>query len=257
MILRLSREHSRRSEPQFHEAGVNSLNSLTSSSEKTALVRRLALFADLLPATCSTIISAAYERRLWRRQIIFSEGDPVQQVMMLLSGCVKMTLLGPSGREVILRLVGTGELVGDLQLSANWKHLSTAKAVQSSLALVWDVTGFENLLDLFPTFQRNMVRGLEDRLRETEQRFREASTENVEPRVSSELIRLSKRFGCSENGHKEIHLTRGELAQLTGTTQSTVSRLLSRWQRLGIISIRREAVRVCNSAALAQLTLNE
>jgi CRP/FNR family transcriptional regulator, nitrogen oxide reductase regulator len=177
--------------------------------------------------------------------------------MMLLSGCVKITLLGLSGREVILRLIGTGELVGDIQLSANGKHFSTAKAVQSSLALVWDVTAFENLLDRFPTFRHNMVRGLEDRLREMEQRFREVSTENVEPRVSSELIRLSNRFGCSENGHKEIHLSRGELAQLTGTTQSTISRLLSRWQRLGIVSIHRETVRVCNSCALAQLTLNE
>lgn len=122
---------------------------------------------------------------------------------------------------------------------------------------MWDVTGFEKLLDLFPTFRRNVVRGLEDRLRETEQRCREVSTENVEPRVSSELIRLSNRFECSENGHKEIHLTREELAQLTGTTQSTISRLLNRWQRLGIVSIHRDAVRVCNSAALAQLTLNE
>ena len=176
---------------------------------------------------------------------------------MLLSGCVKITLLGLSGREVILRLIGTGELVGDIQFSANCKHFSTAKAVQSSVALVWDVTAFETLLDRFPTFRRNVVHGLEDRLRETEQRFREVSTENVELRVSSELIRLSNRFGCSENGHEEIHLTRGEMAQLTGTTQSTISRVLSRWQRLGIVSIHRDAVRVCNSAALAQLTLNE
>jgi len=255
--LRLSRVHRRRSEPQFHESGVSSLNSPTSPSEKIALVQRLALFSDVPPATCFSIISAAYERRLWRRQTIFSEGDPAPQVLMLLSGCVKITLLGQSGREVILRLIGTGELVGDIQLSANCKHFSTAKAVQSSVALVWDVTCFAKLLDRFPTFRRNMVRGLEDRLLETEQRFREVSTENVEPRVSSELIRLSNRFGCSENGHKEIHLTRGELAQLTGTTQSTISRLLSRWQRLGIVSIHREAVRVCNSAALAQLTLNE
>ena len=258
MPLRLSRVHRRRSEPQFHESGVSNLNSPTWPSEKIALVQRLALFSDVPPATCFSIISAAYERRLWHRQTIFSEGDPAQQVLMLLSGCVKITLLGLSGREVILRLIGTGELVGDIiQLSANCKHFSTAKAVQSSLALVWDVTVFENLLDRFPTFRRNMVRGLEDRLRETEQRFREVSTENVEPRVSSELIRLSNRFGCSENGHKEIHLTRVELAQLTGTTQSTISRLLSRWQRLGIVSIHREAVRVCNSVALAQLTLNE
>jgi CRP/FNR family transcriptional regulator, nitrogen oxide reductase regulator len=236
---------------------VSSLNSPTSPSEKIAFVQRLTLFSDVSPANCATIISGAYEKRLWRRQTIFSEGDPVQQVMMLLSGCVKITLLSQRGNEVILRLSGIGEMVGDFQPSANCKHFSTAQTVQSSVALVWQVASFEKLLDRFPTFRRNMVRALDERLRETEQRFRDVSTENVGPRVSSELIRLSNRFGCGVNGHKEIHLSRGELAQLTGTTLSTVSRLLCRWQRLGIVSMRREVVQVCDFAALAQLTLNE
>ena len=232
-------------------------NSHTSPSEKIALVRRLTLFSDVDPAACVTIISAAYEKHLWRPQTIFSEGDPVQQVMMLLSGCVKITQLGPSGNEVILRLGGIGEMVGDLQPSANGQHSSTAQTVQPGVALVWEVANFETLLDRFPAFRRNTVRALEERLREMEQRFREVSTLNVGPRLSSELIRLSNRFGWGVNGHREIHLSRGELAQLTGTTLSTVSRLLCRWQKLGIVSIRREVVQICDFAALTQLTLSE
>ena len=233
------------------------MNSHTSPSEKIALVQRLTLLSDVSPAACATIISAAYEKRLRRRQTIFSEGDPVQQVMMLLSGCVKITQLGLRGNEVILRLSWIGEMVGDFQPSANCKHFSTAQTVQPSLALAWQVASFEKLLDRFPAFRRNTVRALEERLHEMEQRFREVSTENVGPRLSSELIRLSNRFGCGVNGHCEIPLSRGALAQLTGTTLSTVSRLLCRWQRLGIVSIRREVVQVCDFAALTQLTLSE
>jgi CRP-like cAMP-binding protein len=233
------------------------LNSHTSPSEKIALVQRLTLLSGVSPAACATIISAAYEKRLWRRQTIFSEGDPVQQVMMLLSGCVKITQLGLRGNEVILRLSWIGEMVGDFQLSANCKHFSTAQTVQPSLALVWQVASFEKFLDRFPAFRRNTVRALEESLHKMEQRFREVSTENVGPRLSSELIRLSNRFGCGVNGQSEIPLSRGELAQLTGTTLSTASRLLSRWQRLGIVSIRRQVVQVCDFAALTQLTLSE
>jgi len=148
-------------------------------------------------------------------------------------------------------------MVGDLQPSANYAHSSTAQTVRDAIALVWDVANFAKLLDRFPAFRRNTVHALEERLREMEQRFREVSTLNVGPRLSSELIRLSNRFGCSDNGLREIHLSREELAQLTGTTLSTVSRLLGLWQKSGIVSLRREVVQVCDLAALTQLTLSE
>jgi len=130
------------------------LNSPSPRSEKNALVQRLTLYSDVSPAECGTIISAAYEKRLWHRETIFSEGDPVKQVMMLLSGCVKITQLGLSGKEAILRLTGSGEMVGDFQPFANCKHCSTAQTVQHSVALVWEVPSFEKLLDRFPALRR-------------------------------------------------------------------------------------------------------
>ena len=101
------------------------------------------------------------------------------------------------------------------------------------------------------------MRALEERLEEMDQRFREVSTENVGSRLSSELIRLSKRFACAMNGHQEICLSRKELAQLTGTTVATVSRQLCRWQSLGIVSIGRQMVQVCDVTALAKVSERE
>lgn len=221
------------------------------------MVQRLTLFSDLSAADCSTIVSAGHEKRLWRRQTIFFVGDPAEQVMMLLSGCVKLTQVGPNGNEVILRLSGVGEVLGTFCPTTNEKHFATAEVIQSSKALVWRAGTFERLLDRFPMFRRNAFRALEESLREIEQRFRELSTESVGPRLSSELIRLSNRFGTGVNGDREIRLSRKELAQLTGTTVYTVSRFLTQWQQLGIVSIRREAVQVCDVSALAQLTLSE
>jgi CRP-like cAMP-binding protein len=146
--------------------------------------------------------------------------------------------------------------VGAFRPSVNYHHCSTAQATQPSTAIVWDSATFERLLGSFPAFRRNTVRALEERLQEMEQRFREASTEKVGSRLSSELLRLSNRLGHTVNGEcVEISLSRLELAQLTGTTLFTVSRLLSRWQKLGIVSIGREAVLVLDFAALTQLTL--
>jgi len=233
------------------------LETATLLSQKTIVLQGFALFSDVSPADCSAIIAAAREKRFARRQTIFSEGDPVQQVVLLLSGCVKITQLGLNGNEVILRLNGVGEVVGAFRLCAGCTHCSAAQAVQPSNALVWDSATFERLQERFPAFRRNTVRALEERLQEMEQRFREVSTEKVGSRLSSELLRLSNRLGRVTNGHLEISLSRAELAQLTGTTLFTVSRLLCRWQTLGIVSIRREAVLVRDFAALTQLSQAE
>jgi len=234
------------------------LEALALLNQKKTLVPGFPLFSDVSPSDCASIISAGREKHYRRKQTIFSEGDPVRQVVFLLSGFVKIIQVGSNGDEVILRVNGVGEILGAFRLSINHHHCSTAQAIQPSTAIVWDSATFERLLERFPAFRRNTFRALEERLLEMEQRFREVSTEKVGSRLSSELLRLSNRLGRTVNGGcLEISLSRSDLAQLTGTTLFTVSRLLCQWQKLGIVSIGREAVLVLDFDALTQLTLSE
>ena len=233
------------------------MSTATSQSEDTAFVQGLSLFSDISPAACRAIVSAACRESFLPGQTIFSEGDPVEEVELLVAGWVKITRPCPRGNEVILRLTGIGEVVGAFGCWSDHKHRSTAQAIRPCTALVWDAATFDEILEHFHVFLCNTIRALEERLEEMDQRFREVSTENVGSRLSSELIRLSKRFACAMNGHQEIGLSRQELAQLTGTTLSTVSRLLCRWQSLGIVSIGREMVQVCDVTALAQVSERE
>lgn len=227
-------------------------------SEKIKFVRQFALFAELTPAEFDHIIGVAREKRFDRRETIFTEGDPVRQVTMVLSGFVKVTQMGLNGNEVILRLSGAGEIPGSYRVCTNCIHCATAQAVQPCVALVWDAGVFEKLLARFPIFRRNTVQALEERLLEMEQRFREVSTEKVGSRLSSELVRISDRLRrTADNGRVEITLSRAELAQLTGTTLFTVSRLLCQWQTQGIVRVRRESVLVQDFAALAQISQAE
>ena len=233
------------------------LSSASSQNEKIAFVQGLTLFSDVSPADCSAIISAACQEDFLRWQTIFSAGDPVEQVALLLSGWVKITRPGPRDNEVILRLIGIGEVVGAFGCWSDHKHRSTAQAARPCVALVWDAATFDTILERFHLFRHNTIRALEERLKEMDQRFREVSTEDVGSRLSSELIRLSKRFGCAIDGYREICLSRQELAQLTGTTLATVSRHLCRWQSLGIVSIGREMVQVRDLAALTEVSERE
>jgi CRP/FNR family transcriptional regulator, nitrogen oxide reductase regulator len=236
------------------EPGVDVSGSIR---RQVAAIQHFALFSGMPLADCTRIVSTAQERQFSRRQTIFFEGDPVRQVVLMISGCAKITQLGPSGHEVILRLSGPGEVLGGVGLCGDCEHCSTASIVQPSSALVWESAKFEAVSERFPLLRRNLAHVLERRLSELEVRFREISTERVSPRLSSQLVRLLRQVGKQGDGHVEIALSRRDLAQLTGTTLFTVSRLLCQWEARGIVSARREAVLVRDVPALMQLSREE
>ena len=226
----------------------------TAIHRRAEWMQQLPTFCNMSLLECSEILAGATEREILRRQNIFVEGAPCRQVILVISGCVKTTQLGPTGCEVILRLSGPGELVGALESYLGSNNVVTARTTQPTTALVWDATNFEVMSDRYPALRRNTARSLGVRLQELEERFREISTQKVAPRLSHQLIRLSNQLRQHTKGVLEISLSREELAQLTGTTLFTVSRLLSQWERLGIVSTRREAVVVRNFQALTEMS---
>ena len=238
--------------------GVNRLSTASRVPETVPLLQCCPLFCDLSAAECGGIVGHAHERHFVRRQIIFLAGDPIRQTLVLTSGNVKLTQAGLNGCEVILRLSGAGESIGAMgSYALGGQHCFSAQALENCTLLAWDASTFENLAERHPVLRRNMVRILENRLQEMDARFREISTEKVAPRLSSQILRLLRQVGKRNNGFIEIALSREDLAQLTGTTLFTVSRLLCQWEVEGIVSARREAVIVHDVQALVQISQQE
>ena len=235
-------------------SGVSAFHSIL--KRRMDAIQRFEAFSEMPSADCSAIVSEAHEMQFHRHSTIFSEGSPATQVAFLLSGCMKVTQ-GAEGQEVILRLNGPGDVLGKVgnQLRAN--HLYTTKAVQPSVALVWEMENFEAAMDRFPVLRRSIANILERHLNELEIRYREVSTEKVSSRLSNLLVRLVNQVGRRIDGYVEIALSRRELAQLTGTTLFTVSRLLCQWEAQKIVSARREVVLVHDVPALLHLSREE
>src|SRR5215469_955559 len=219
-------------------------------------VQRFESFSEIPSADCAAIVADAQEAQFHRHSTIFSEGSPATQVALLLSGCLKVTQ-GGEGQEVILRLNCPGDMLGKTGHPNRPNHLYTTHALQPSVALVWDTEAFEAAMVRFPLLRRNFASILERHLNELEIRYREVSTEKVSSRLSNLLVRLVKQVGRRIDGCVEIALSRRELAQLTGTTLFTVSRLLCQWEAQGIVSARREVVLVHDAAGLAELSRQE
>lgn len=214
-------------------------------------VRTAPLFAGLSDSAYAEIAAAACERLVARGETIFCEEDAVQSVLVITSGRIKITQLSQSGKEVILRVEAAGEVVDALGLSAGETHLISAQVIQAGSLLSWDPATFEEFTHRYPEISRNATRILGERLRVLQERFRDIATERVPQRLARLLLSLLERE--NEGRPFSVDFSQEELAQMTGTTLFTVSRVLCVWASRGIIQPERKVILVENLPGLVAL----
>src|SRR6267143_587208 len=226
---------------------------MTEPTQQSPLLEMFEVFAGLPSSVCTEILCTARPRDYLCRQVISFAGDPITETLLLIDGRAKLTQFGESGKEVILRLVAPGDVIGELGLAPGSRHSSTAQALQDCKVLVWGVATFEATLERFPVLQRNANRILVWQLDELESRFCETATELASPRLAHALVRLLDKIGHKVNSHVEINVSQEALAQMTAMTPSTVSRLLTNWEKQGLLRVRREAIEIHSFLPLLSL----
>ncbi len=228
---------------------------MLAENARLPLVQVCPIFRGLTPAQSAEVATLAGERHVRRRATFFTEGQPATAFFILATGRVKIAQVSQDGDEVILRLIGPGQMFGGFGALIGGPYPATAQALEPSRALVWEAGEVEALMQRLPVVARNLVRELAGRLRELEVRYRELATERVAQRLAHTLLRLGERSGRNVAGGLllDVRLSREELAQLTGTTLFTVSRLLSEWELRGLLEARRSRLVLRDLAGLRAL----
>jgi len=218
----------------------------------SAALAKCALFAGLDEEEVLLVASLAQEKRVRRKGVFFREGDQPCALHLLLAGEVALKQASIDGQEVIVRLVGPGEVFALASALEGAAYPVTAEALRASHALVWDQPAVQELLRRIPGLCRNAMAVLLRRIRDLEQRFREIATERVSQRLARTLLRLARHAGRKVEGGVliDLPLSREDLAQMTGTTLFTVSRCLAEWERKGIVEAGREKVLIRSTHGL-------
>jgi len=217
---------------------------MTEATQQSPLLEMSEVFADLPISVCTDIISMARPRYYMCRQVIFFMGATIKETLLLTEGRAKITQHSENGTEVILRLTAPGQVIGELGLGPGSRHSSTAQALQACKVLVWSTETFETVLERSPILRRNANRILRQRLDELESRLSEVSTQMASPRLAHALVRLIDQIGQKVNGHVEINVSQEALAQMTAMTSFTVNRLLTDWEKQGLLKVRRKAIEI-------------
>lgn len=213
------------------------------------------LLRSLPSDTADGVMRLATRRKLREGSVLFRQGDPAAGFYVLVSGRVKVSQTTPEGHETVMRFIAPGELFGCVPLIGADAYPGTARAVEPAEVLAWDPGATKTLLERYPRVVMNILRMVGGRLREFQDRLVEASTERVERRLARALVRLAHQAGhrTDEGIRIDLPITRAELAQMTGTTVYTVSRLLADWQRQGVISAGRQRIVVRRPHGLVRI----
>jgi CRP-like cAMP-binding protein len=129
---------------------------------------------------------------------------------------------------------------------------ATAIAAVDSIALAWPSVSWARLIARYPSLASSALQTVGSRLQDTQARVIEISNEQVEQRVAHTLLRLAKQAGRKVDNGIEIDfpISRQNVAEMTGTTLHTVSRILSAWESKGLVKGGRQRIVLCDPERL-------
>ena len=225
------------------------------SEDLVRIVRRCPLFQGLAVEDLRKVLQVAQQHRVKKGGFYFQQGDRAATLHVLVRGRVKQIRVGSSGRQVILRFIHPAEPFGFDALFDPAIRRVAAQAAEDSFGVAWDVTTLTRLLMKYPVIPLNSLHLVVNRLVEVWDRLWDLSTAQVERRIARALLRLKPSIGPAVKAGPAIDLavSHQDLADLVGTTPYTVSRILRRWKRLGLVTGRRTLVRILSPDRLAAI----
>ena len=201
------------------------------------LLSDIKLFEGLATTQLDWISKHAHRRVFTAGTNVMTIEQPGEAVFIILHGTVKIHI-EQGGRDVILSVLGSGDLLGEMSLIDSVGRSASALTLENSLMLWMDKTTFNYLLDNFPPVARNLVKILSARVRLSDQVIQSLATLDVNGRVARQLLAFAERYGREIAGGMQvlIVLTQGDLADLVGASRKRVNQTMVFFKEQGLVS---------------------
>jgi CRP-like cAMP-binding protein len=225
------------------------------SAPDDELLRRLPFFRRVSPALRARVAEVARLKSFDRGELIFAEGDPSDQFIVIVSGRVKVFKATPAGKEIILEIFGAGDPLGAVAVYEGAPFMASAFTLEPTQLLSIEQSAFFKLLEAEPAFVRGLLSGLTLRLAELTRRLAELTGARVETRFARLFLKLCDQIGRPDRGGTFVAmpLSRQELADLTGTTIETTIRIMSRWQKDDVLHTEKDGFVVLDRDTLEEV----
>ena len=213
------------------------------------------LFAGLPAPALAVVAAVALRRKALPGTPIFNQGDGNVRAHVVIEGSVRISQTGGDGAQVVLRFIGPGETFGTVALFTDGRYPADATALRETLEASWSEAELADLMTRYPRIAINVIRIVGKRLQEVQDRMRELATQRAERRIAHALIRLARQSGHGTAAGTAISfpLRRKDVADVAGTTLHTASRILTGWEKAGLLISQRRRLTVRNPSELLRI----
>ncbi|MFV5697521.1 Crp/Fnr family transcriptional regulator [Flavobacterium sp. ZT3R17] len=170
-------------------------------------------------------------------EVIFEEGENVNGIYCVKDGICKLTKLSPNGKDHIVKLVTKGELLGQRSMISDEPVNLSAVALEDMEVCFIPKSEVMGYFDKNNQFSMNVMRTICGDLKEADDHMVNLAQKTVKERLAETLLYLHDTFGKNEDNSLKIQLSRDELASMIGTATESCIRLLSDFNKLGIIEL--------------------
>lgn len=193
-------------------------------------------------------------RKSFRKgEYIFEQGKHANGMFCILSGKVKITRLGEGGKEQILRLAGTRDVIGYRALLGGKTYHASAIALEDAMVGYVPRKVFFEILNSNPEISMQMLELLSQELDQSESKRVDIATKSVKERLAEVLLLLKETYGLQADGLTlGINLSREDLAGMVGAAKEVIIRNLAQLKEENLIDTKGKQIMLLNHQGLVK-----
>ena len=214
-------------------------------------VAEIPLFSGLPRGNIEELSSIVVDKNIPRNHHIFSEGDAADGFYVVVEGRVKIFKLSFDGKEQIIHIFGPGEPFGEVPVFQGKHFPAHAESLSKGRLFFFPRAAFVSLIKSNPSLALNMLAELSRRLRAMTVMIEDLSLKEAPGRLAAYLLYLSRQSGGSDE--LTLDIAKVQLASLIGTTPETLSRILGKLVRQGLIESSGPRIMIIDRESLEML----
>lgn len=223
-----------------------------------SLVARIPLLSGLEPEEQRLIAPLLEVRRYAARETVVWEGEGGGALFHVMSGYLKATAAGADGLELLLSIMGPGEVFGELSLLDGQPRSASVVTLEASELAMLDRAPFMEQLERSPKLALKLLAVVTQRLRNISRRAENVACLDVRTRLAEALVFLANKHGRPLGTTVQIpfKLSQQDLGSMVGATRESVNKLLRDWTETGVLSHVAGRLTVNDFPALRQIIVH-
>jgi CRP/FNR family transcriptional regulator len=208
-------------------------------NDKNEFFKKIQLFSSFSDQEIEQLISKLIIKKFKKHETILYEEDTNEFMYIILFGKVKAVRLTEEGKEIILAVHQAGDFFGEMSLIDGKTTPASVIATEDSLVAIISKKDFYSTLLVQSKLTMSLLKIFCNRLRKCWDTIQLLNFNNASQRTKMMLLMLSDEYGkkSSDGITLNIKLTHQDIAEMTGMTRETVTRILDKWQKTGEVTV--------------------